>query len=405
MGAHSLPTGPALLRAREPRVPGATSVALGSCVRRNAPPNGDVATIVKLSLTGLLGETEAAERLGIGTADLRSLLAQHDLADTAMLPCRVDDELALTYVDIGRDSFAAPRFDDVVERHVRADPPPESAVFRLPARDVLRADAAAAGPAGIIAHVGRCGSTLLCNLLAAGGGWAAIKEPEVINRLLLRRANERDEARRVTIAALVARVLHNLAHGTRRDAAGATRRCAVKLSSWNLLFADAFATAPTTPIVMLSRDPWATVASSLQHLPDWYHAAADMPAPHDRVALARLFATEWSRIVEAALSLPGTPLFVSYDALIADPAATVAAVRRHFGDDRPLEPGMLDAVRQQYSKAAGQEPFDPGGRHRRDGLDDDIRDVVTTITASGWARLREREGNRASTLTVKPRSP
>ncbi len=360
-----------------------------------SPRGVDVARIVMLSLTGLASEADAAKALGIGPGDLHLLLAQCGLADTAMLPCRVDDQFALTYIDIGRDSFAAPRFDDVVERHCKADPPVERPVFRLPAcdiADIADSGRSVVGPAGIIAHVGRCGSTLLCNLLAATGGWATIKEPEVINRLLLRRANEPDAARRETIAALVAGALHSLAYGVRRDAAGAARRCAVKLSSWNLLTADAFvARLPSTPIVMLARDPWATVASSLQQAPDWYHAAADMPPPHDRPALARLFATEWHRVVEAALALPGAPLFVRYEALIDDPGAVVGAVRRHFGDDRSIAPDSLDVVMRQYSKAAGREPFDPGGLHRRDGLDDDLREMVTAITASSWARLRERE--------------
>ena len=366
---------------------------VASVMPRATPDAGgdEVAGLVMSLLAGLVSEADAATKLGIGRRDLRSLLEQYGLADAAMLPCRVDDQLALTYIDIGRDSFAAPRFDDVVERH-KADPPPGRAVFRLPAPDMVRAGARVTGPAGIIAHVGRCGSTLLCNLLAATGGWAAIKEPEVVNRLLLRRANEPDETRQDMIGALVAGALHSLAHGVRRDAAGAARHCVVKLSSWNLLFADAFVgRLASTPVVMLTRDPWATVASSLQQLPDWYRAASDMPAPDDRVALARLFATEWSRIVDAALDLPGAPLFIRYEALIDDPQAVLGAVRRRLGDDRANAPDALGAVMRQYSKAAGQEPFEPGGVHRRDMLDGDLRDVVTTITAASWARLRGRE--------------
>lgn len=361
---------------------------------RAAPATGDVdvaATVMSL-LAGLGSAEDAATKLGIGRADLRSLLEQHGLADAAMMPCRVDDALALTYVDIGRDGFAAPRYDDVVERHCRSDPPPDGPVFRLSAHDVLRAAAPVSRPAGMIAHVGRCGSTLLCNLLAATGGWAAIKEPEIVNRLFLRRANEPDDTRRETIDALVAAVLHGMAHGSRRDATGAPRRCVVKLSSWNLLLADGLVgRQPPIPIVMLTRDPWATVASSLQQMPDWYRAAADMPPPDDRVALARLFATEWHRVVEAALALPGAPLFVRYEALIDDSGAVVGAVRRHLGDDRATAPDSLDLVMRHYSKADGREPFEPRGMHRREGLDGDLRDIVTAITASSWARLRARQ--------------
>ena len=346
----------------------------------------DVATTVMLLLAGLVGEDAAAARIGIDGAALRAVLAELGLADGAMVPCRVDERLALAWVDIGRDDFAVPRFDDVVERHVRGYPPPAGPVFRLPADEVLAgADAAGAGPAGIIAHGGRCGSALLCNLLAASGGWVAIKEPEVINRLLLRLPHEPDTAR---IGALVAAVLRSLAHGTRHDAAGTARRCVVKLSSWNLLYADAFvARLPATPMVVVTRDPWATVASSLDQLPDWYRAGTGLPAADDRLGLARLFAGEWNGVVTAALRLPVPPLFVDYATLVADPVGVLGRVRRHFDDGGPGAGRHVEAVMQQYSKAAGREAFEPRGIHRRRVLPDDLRAAVTAMTAATWSRL------------------
>src|SRR3569832_610391 len=73
----------------------------------------DVATTVMLLLAGLVGEDAAAARIGIDGAAQRTVLAKQKQANSAKEPSRGDERLALTWVDIGRDDFAVPRFDDV----------------------------------------------------------------------------------------------------------------------------------------------------------------------------------------------------------------------------------------------------------------------------------------------------
>jgi hypothetical protein len=169
----------------------------------------------------------------------------------------------------------------------------------------------------------------------------------------------------------------------------------VKLTSWNTILADAFVwRLDPIPLVVVTRDPWATVASSLHALPDWYcswsAAGANRGSASDSTELASLFAQEWSRNVEAALRLPQT-LFVSYPELVDNPAAVLTRVRRHLGDGRE-NPNVetVGKVMRQYSKTASQERFEPRGTHKRNALDAQIRDLVTTITARSWAELVER---------------
>lgn len=354
------------------------------------------AEIVALLLAGLLSEADASQRLGLDTGDLGSLLDQLGLVGTAMVPFQIDDKLDTYYVGVGRSSFAPPRFDDVVNQHCRADTSVDGPTFRLSADSIVGAAALPTSPSGLIFHVGRCGSTLLCNLLASVDGWVALKEPEFVNRLLLRLAAEPDPASRDRLGALIALLLRSLAHGVRFDADGRERACVVKLTSWNTMLADAFVwRLDPIPLVVVTRDPWATVASSLHERPDWYCSGsapgANRTSASDSMELASLFAQEWSRNVEAALRLPPPTLLVSYPELVDDPAAVLSRVRRHLGDGRE-NPNVetVGEVMRQYSKAASQERFEPRGRHKRNALDAQIRDLVTTITARSWSELVER---------------
>ena len=152
-----------------------------------------------------------------------------------MLPVEVDDELNTYFVDLGRSSFAAPLFDDVVDVHHRNGAPASALGFRLSANRILASGAAPphACPAGLIFHVGRCGSTLLCNLLTNVDGRVAFKEPEFLNTVLLRLAAETDLIRRDQLGAFVALLLRSLAYGARFHTGDPERGCVVKLTSWN----------------------------------------------------------------------------------------------------------------------------------------------------------------------------
>src|SRR3546814_19049675 len=77
-----------------------------------------------------------------------------------------------------------------------------------------------------IVHVGRCGSTLLCNLLASGSEWVALREPEFLNSLFLARAAAREPAQIDRIETLATRLMGCCAQAMR------PRKTIVKLSSW-----------------------------------------------------------------------------------------------------------------------------------------------------------------------------
>jgi len=226
----------------------------------------------------------------------------------------------------------------------------------------------------------------------------ALKEPEFVNALLFRLATERNPNSKDRLGALVALLLRSLSHGVRFDTDGCERVNVVKLSSWNAMLADEFVwrLAPI-PLVVVTRDPWATVTSFLHDPPHWYSpppapSTDRSSAPANRMEAARFFAEAWSRTVEGALRLPPRlTLFVNYGELVDDPLSVLVRVCRHLGNE--CESPNVESVAKitgQYSKAAREERFEPRGRHHRDALEAEVKDLVTTITARSWSALLKR---------------
>ncbi|ALH82508.1 sulfotransferase family protein [Sphingopyxis macrogoltabida] len=364
-------------------------------MQRLAPPPraaiSDRAAIeVGLFLTGLAGEAETAARLGICPAELRELLDSLALSRCAMVPVGVGDNLDIRFLDMAGEAFDAPTFDDSVDHAKSRAGSPRT--FSLPANAIAAAEQPRAAPDGIILHVGRCGSTLLCNLLASNGDWAALREPEFLNGLFLARAATRDPAAIDRIDTLAEQLAGCLARAVR------PRKSLVKLSSWTTpLAAPLLARFPGTPVIVVVRDPWQTVASFLAEPPHWYGPASAELAANERAGAVRFFAEAWRSTVAAARYLPGERImFVDYEAIVGNPAATLAKLRRHLGDEGPPPaPAALEATLASYSKAASTEPFDPSGKHRRAVLPPDLADIVTAVTAGEWSGCRRREAGKA----------
>lgn len=342
--------------------------------------------IVTLLLTGFVSYRDAALALGVGEGELSEMLGELGLTDVAMVPVAVDERAKMTFADLGRDAFSAAVFDDVSEARGG------DGIWRF---DVRAEDLLDVGPGrcpspdGLVFHVGRAGSTLVCNLIAGLCGWVAVKEPEVVNALLLRLMATSDPAARAALGQLVGLVLRSFAHGARRDADGRDRRCVVKLTSWNLLLAHEVVSQldDCVPLVVVVRDPCATVASFLDHPPHWLAAS--------RTEAAELLALTWRRTVERALELPADrTLLVGYDALIRNPALAMEEIRLHLGDERRVAIRVADTM-QRYSKGAREERFDAGGIHRRTPLAGDLRELVTALTCDSWSAL-------ATRLTERP---
>ena len=350
------------------------------------------ATEIALFLAGYIDRAEACRRLGLDAEELRALLDEHGLSAAAMLPVGIDDTLEVLHRDLGQNPFDRPLFDDVVGEQRASRSARQRLRFSLPADAILKTqpDMPAEVPAGLIFHVGRCGSNLLCNLLALVPGVVILREPELINALCLARGVEKDTERRVRLEELTVKLLRGLAHGVRQDERGQPRRCVVKFSSWNALFAeDLLPRLPPIPLVVVVRAPCETVASYLQEPPYWYRERRGQPDPAEA---ARYFAGNWSAITDHALRLPpDRTLIVGYRELAADAHDVLERVRRLFGlGPAPVDASAIRAVVQTYAKSAGPEPFDAHGRHRRQALHPDLQDLVSTITARSWSALLAR---------------
>lgn len=352
----------------------------------------DAATDVALFLAGFIDRVEACRRLSLDAEELRALLDEHGLSGTAMVPVGADDSLKVFYRDIGRRSFSRPLFDDVVDEDCASGPAQQGLRFFLPADAILKtpSDMPPEAPTGLIFHVGRCGSNLLCNLLIRVPRVVVLREPEFFNALFLTLGSEKDPERRARLEAVATKLLRGLAHGVRQDDLGQPRPCVVKFSSWNALFAEELMRRlPRTPSVVVVRAPWETVASYLQEPPYWYGYNQDQK---DLFEAARYFASNWSAITACALRLPAArTLIVSYRELAANPRAVVKRVCRLFGlGPPPIESATMSTVMKAYSKSDGFQAFEAAGQHSRQKLNPDLQELVTKITASSWAALLER---------------
>lgn len=344
-----------------------------------------IAVQVGLFLAGLSGEEQTAAGLGIGGGEFRRLLREMGLADLRMTPVAVGPDLETTFLDMRGQPFDAPAFDMSVDQARAGGRRP--AMFSLPGRAIVDAPVhrTGSGPPAIILHVGRCGSTLLCNLLANSGGWTAIREPELLNSLFLSRAAARNTGAGEQIDALAERIIDIFTGGT------SPNRCVIKLSSWTAaLVADMLGRRCDMRVVVVVRDPWATVASLLAEPPHWYGACAGV-ARSDRPGAARFFAGAWRNIIRTARQLPDErTLFVRYEDIVGDPAAMLRRVRRHLGDPGAMGgPAELAQSIAHYSKGQPGEVFDPAGRHRREALAREVSDEVSDIAARDWDMLCE----------------
>lgn len=245
------------------------------------------------------------------------------------------------------------------------------------------------GPAGLIFHTGRCGSTLLANMLGDHPAVRMIKESEALNEILLDRGS----------AATVGAIVRAFGRGL-----PATASLVVKCTNWNILeFRMLLSAFPGASAVFLWRPVAEVVASCLDVPPLW----ADWPAdpelcatwypqdPADPVDLTdpvAFYAHAWrvtaAAALDAAAEFGNRMRIISYAELSADPAGIAAASARQFGVPVTAEQVSQMATRAgRYSKyPAG--PFDPAGVHARPRLSAAHREVAERIAGRLEARLR-----------------
>jgi hypothetical protein len=258
-------------------------------------------------------------------------------------------------------------------------------------------------PDGFIFHTGRCGSTLLANLLAASGRYSVLREPGIVIDLSLAWL-EADDTTRRELESLFELILPQMLWAT----AGAARYRLLKPAAWNIQVAQTLLRIfPTTPAVFLYRAPSETVASMLFDPPGWLEwiwrpqsfRARCMPSLRtfprgEKLSPAILFAHAWRSAVEAALALPPERLLLlDYADMVSDPADSLKRVLTHFR--QPVDPEIIAAMlttRSIYSKdPARAERFDPNGAHRRPLLSCEELSGVDRVVGDIWRSLRAQE--------------
>lgn len=361
--------------------------------------------IVAKLLIGAVSETEAAASLAVPVAEIERLKRLFTNEETALVPIAVDLRTQrFEFLDLRDATFREPFFSDTID-HVRVDKP-TSLNFEVHFDDFERAvKQYQRVPDGFIFHVGRCGSTLLCNMLSESSQYLLMKEPELVNELLAALCRSPDENSRAKIEDLLAATIRYLLGSTGRIRAANYR--VLKFAAWNVCLAHIIIRLfSVTPAVFVYRSPLETVASLLFQPPQWFDlierprfiqssffpTMREVPA-ETQMSPTTLFAHAWRSAADAALALPSERLcLIEYGELVRDAKDVIRRVLRHFGHN--VDPSSLEAMaatRAIYAKDPfGRVSFNPQGEHHRPALSRTQVAEVQTITADTWSRLEAR---------------
>ncbi len=215
--------------------------------------------------------------------------------------------------------------------------------------------------AGLIFHTSRCGSTLVCNMLAQVPGTVVISEPRIVDELL-RAPGVAESTRARWAASALAAITGPLA---------GARRAVVKLDSWATRYLGLVRAAfPGAPWVFVHREPAEVVASQV-HMPGMACARGMLGSALFGIDLQRALAmpfAEYCAIViattltDALGNLDAAGCLVGYEEL---PDAVLSRILPHFGieADAAAREAMrtiagLDAKRpyQHFDPSAAAKP-------------------------------------------------
>jgi hypothetical protein len=259
-------------------------------------------------------------------------------------------------------------------------------------------------PAGFLFNVGRCGSTLLANILAAPSGHIALKESSTVGMLLRQLLLAATESERQELEELLAVTLPLFGRIAGLPTNLPAPRLFVKPHSLSTVAASTLLRLfPETPAVFLYREPGAVVASMLAEAP--YGGLYDQPRESivdifpslatvsPDLSPAAFYAYLWRSPVEAVLALPPDQfLLIDYVELVSSPAAVLQRLTRHVGlSASPETVARMSGVMEVYAKdASGQVPFDAVGAHHRPPLGTAQHDDVASVVGNLYARLEAR---------------
>lgn len=332
------------------------------------------------------------------TAFAHRALVDDDPLPMGALPFRVTEDLErLLMVMAGGARFGEPTYDESIRKLSAGGVVAGS--YHLPIDRLIAETRSLPAPAaGVIFHVGRCGSTLVSRMLAVDPSLCVFSEPDVWSHLDHLASSVRGPERLPATAPEACLRLFG------RFAADRGQQLVLKPTSWQVQHAATTRASLATPrSIFLFRDPAEVVASNLAVRPGFdLTIERDLRAEGtvideflpgiDRDRLlepTERFAELWRCSVDAALDLDDL-LLVPYPELVAEPARTLERIVEHLGLERfPFSTAL--AQRDFYAKASQRsERYEPGGAHRRAELDAAQRAAVDAITGSAQIRLRER---------------
>jgi hypothetical protein len=251
----------------------------------------------------------------------------------------------------------------------------------------------------LIAHVSRCGSTLLANLLALRPTTMVLKEPDFVTVPARMIALAADDAAARAHRDLLTALLNYSCH----TAAMAGRTLVVKITSWTVpIVVSCLDGAPDTTWLLQWREPAEMVASNMASPSTWGEDTANRRAAR-RLAgagvlpsdVAGFYATTWARIVESVLSAEDLRWrALDYQDLVRDKAFSLLETERWFDIAARALPAGFDVEGDRYSKGQRGQAFEPTGTHRRGGLEPAAAKRVGAITEPVRVRLCKEEGHR-----------
>lgn len=314
-----------------------------------------------------------------------------------LVPIGVDPNAStVDLMEAHPDEFVEPFFEYTVRR-LRTERP--ETVVTVSWADLIEASADWPQPSnvkGLIFNVGRCGSTMLSNMIRSHSSVWMLSEPEPLAKpeLYARRTKDlrsRSQAEAVYEACSV------LLQCRAQDAG---QSLVVKYPSWLAARAPAVASKhPEAAIIALYRDPLEVVASYIEK-PPLFAAGMDAPAAVQMsqtpalaqtdgrpLTAASYYAAIWASTMVGAMAVEDQGLLIlSYEQLRDDAAGCIEPLFAHL--DLPTSPDVVASALQttrHYAKPRSNDSveYDPAGRHARMALSErtqaEVRQIVGTL--------------------------
>lgn len=279
---------------------------------------------------------------------------------TGWLPADIDlDRRRVSFVDAADQALSEPFTAFTVEK---LRPTVAESDLSLIERSTQPGGARYSEPTGILLHTGRCGSTLLSNMLGALERVVVIRELPALNELIGEVRNPREGS---TMAQALLD-LESMIRFLSSDVRSPPRIVVLKLASWSAFIGKTIlGTFPKCRAIFLWRDPVEVVRSYLASVPRWAGVlhedrASQMQSfpslvaadPLQPVTAVELYVAAWRTSVQSALTLDEDVVVVDYADLVSHPSTVFDRVCSEFR----LGPSMSErnsALRElrRYSKS------------------------------------------------------